>query len=118
MNKIEVLPVSPNDEELRWAAYYKIYGDSFLSRYAPGGGVRWGHRHPFGNSFYPLGFGPLSQMEAAGDYPIHIIVRKGVIELLGIVDSEQDKTLVEMLARQVPGAFGVENHLMVDKRSE
>src|SRR5262245_18941417 len=38
-NKIEELPVSLNDDELRWKTYYAIYRDPFLSRYAPGGGT-------------------------------------------------------------------------------
>ena len=36
-NKIEVLPVSQNDDRIRWATFYRIYTDDFLSRYAPGG---------------------------------------------------------------------------------
>jgi hypothetical protein len=36
-NKIEVLPASQNDDRIRWATYYRIYTDDFLSRYAPGG---------------------------------------------------------------------------------
>jgi hypothetical protein len=36
-NKIEVLPTSPNDDRIRWATFYRIYTDDFLSRYAPGG---------------------------------------------------------------------------------
>src|ERR671912_270856 len=36
-NKIEVLPASPNDDRIRWATFYRIYTDDFLSRYAPGG---------------------------------------------------------------------------------
>src|SRR5262245_45757865 len=41
-NKIEVLPTSQNDDRIRWATFYRIYTDDFLSRYAPGGelGVR------------------------------------------------------------------------------
>src|SRR6266851_3944182 len=70
---IEELPVSPNDDELRWKTYYAIYRDPFLSRYAPGGGMLWGHRHAFGPGFHPLGGGPFPGMEPAGDYPIHII---------------------------------------------
>src|SRR5262249_13755739 len=34
---IEVLPASPNDDRIRWATFYNIYTDDFLSRYAPGG---------------------------------------------------------------------------------
>ena len=36
-NKLEVLPPSPFDDRIRWATFYKIYTDSSLSRYAPGG---------------------------------------------------------------------------------
>src|SRR5688500_14642171 len=36
-NKIEVLPTSLNDDRIRWATFYRIYADDFLSRYAPGG---------------------------------------------------------------------------------
>jgi hypothetical protein len=36
-NKIEVLPTSQNDDVIRWASFYRIYTDDFLSRYAPGG---------------------------------------------------------------------------------
>jgi osmotically-inducible protein OsmY len=57
-------------------------------------------------------------MEPAGDYPIHIIVKNGRITLLGVVDNESDKTIAGMKARQVPGAFGVENDLMVEKDSK
>src|SRR5262245_37668710 len=35
-NTIELLPVSTNDDRIRWATFYNIYNDSFLSRYAPG----------------------------------------------------------------------------------
>src|SRR5688572_21446978 len=33
-NKIEVLPASQNDDRIRWATFYRIYADDFLSRYA------------------------------------------------------------------------------------
>ena len=36
-NKIEVLPASQNDDQIRWATFYRIYTDDCLSRYAPGG---------------------------------------------------------------------------------
>jgi hypothetical protein len=115
MDKIEELPVSLSDDELRWRTYYALYQDPFLSRYAPGGGMLWGHRHAFGPGFHPLGPGPFPGMEPAGDYPIHIIVKNGRITLLGVVDNEADKNLAGLRAREVPGAFGVENALMVEK---
>jgi hyperosmotically inducible protein len=117
-DKIEELPVSQNDDQLRWATYYKIYRDPFLSRYAPGGGMLWGHRHPFASDFRMDGPAGFTGMEPAGDYPIHIIVKNGKITLLGVVDSESDKTLAGMRAREVPGSFGVENDLMVDKQGQ
>ena len=36
-NRIEELPASPADDRIRWATFYAIYSDSFLSRYSPGG---------------------------------------------------------------------------------
>jgi hyperosmotically inducible protein len=119
IDKIEELPVSPNDDEIRWRAYYAIYGDPFLSRYAPGGGVLWGHRHAFGAGFHPLAAGtPFPGMEPAGDYPIHIIVKNGRIILLGVVENESDKTVAGLRAGEIPGAFGVENDLMVEKNDK
>jgi hypothetical protein len=36
---------------------------------------------------------------------------------VGIVDSDSDKKLAEVRAREVQGSFGVENQLMVEKQS-
>lgn len=114
-DQIETLPVSFNDDSLRWNVYDAIYRDPFLSRYAPGGGVLWGHRHLFRDGGF-LPFGPRSfpGTEPAGDYPIHVIVKNGRILLLGVVDNEGDKTIAGMKARQVPGSFAVDNELMID----
>ena len=119
VDKIEELPTSPNDDELRWKVYYAIYRDPFLSRYAPGGGMLWGHHHAFGAGFHG-GFGGtrFPGMEPLGDYPIHIIVKGGRVTLLGVVDNESDKTVAGMKARQVPGSFAVENELMVESSSQ
>ena len=114
-DQVEVLPVSMNDDNLRWQTYYAIYHDPFLSRYAPGGGLLWGHRHPFPDLFMPLGPSRFAGTEPAGDYPIHIIVKGGRIMLLGVVDNESDKTVAGMRARGVPGSFGMDNELMVDQ---
>jgi hyperosmotically inducible periplasmic protein len=115
IDKVEDLPVSQFDDELRWKTYYAIYRDPFLSRYAPGGGVLWGHRHPFNTGFHSFGGTRFPGMEPLGDYPIHIIVKNGKITLLGVVDNESDKTVAGMRAREVPGALGVENELVVEK---
>jgi hypothetical protein len=113
-DQIEVLPVSINDDNVRWETYYAIYRDPFLSRYAPGGGLLWGHRHEFPGRFMSLGPSRFPGTEPAGDYPIHIVVKNGRITLLGVVDNDSDKTVAGMRARGVSGSFGVDNELMVD----
>jgi hyperosmotically inducible periplasmic protein len=112
-DEVEALPASSFDDQLRWRTYYAIYRDPFLSRYAPGGGLLWGHRHAFARGF--LSAGPFPGSEPAGDYPIHIIVRNGRIRLVGVVDSESDKNIAGVRAREVPESFGVENDLMVER---
>jgi hypothetical protein len=115
-DQVEELPVSMNDDNLRWQTYYAIYRDPFLSRYAPGGGMLWGHRHAFGGSgLFPFGPSRFPGTEPAGDYPIHIIVKQGRITLLGVVDNQNDKTVAGMRAQGVPLSFGVTNDLTVDQ---
>jgi hypothetical protein len=114
IDKIEELPPNQIDDQLRWATYYKIYRDPFLSRYAPGGGLLWGHRHAYGGPFSPYE-GAFPGMEPAGDYPIHIIVHNGRVMLLGVVDSENDKTVAGLRAREVPGTLDIENQLVVER---
>lgn len=114
VNKIEELPVSPNDDDLRWKTYYAIYTDPFLSRYAPGGGLLWGHRHAVRSGL----FGSAARFpgdQPVGNYPIAIIVKNGHITLMGVVENEADKTMANLKAREVSGSFGVENELMVEK---
>lgn len=113
VNKIEQLPVSPNDDGIRWGVYYAIYTDAFLSRYAPGGGLPWGWRRSIRG---PWSFARFPGMEPLGDYPIHIIVKGGRVTLLGVVDNESDKTLAGFRAREVPGSFGVDNELIVGSK--
>jgi hyperosmotically inducible periplasmic protein len=85
-NQIEVLPLSPNDDQIRRAAYRKIYSNPALQRY---------------------------QMGAVP--PIHIIVKNGNITLVGVIDSDADKNLAGIAANGVPGSFKVTNDLTVGK---
>jgi hyperosmotically inducible protein len=85
-NKIEVLPVSPNDDQIRIAAYRAIYGQSAMARY---------------------------QMQAVP--PIHIIVKNGDIALEGVVATEGEKNIAGIQAKGVNGAFSVKNNLRVEK---
>ncbi len=85
-NKIEVLPLSPNDDRIRLAVYRAIYGDSSLNRYA---------------------------LRAVPT--IHIIVKNGNVTLEGAVSSEADKNVAGIRARGVSGVFSVTNNLRVVK---
>lgn len=108
-NRLEVLPASQEDDRIRWATFYRVYTDAFLSRYASGGDIavrreihqarRWG----FG--YQPLGL-----------YSIHIVVRHGRTTLFGLVDNEADKQIAEVRAREVSGVFAVTNALEVAKK--
>jgi hyperosmotically inducible protein len=116
VNKVEDLPPNNLDDELRWKTYYAIYGDPFLSRYAPGGGLLWGHRHAFGSGFQPFGPARFPGTEPAGNYPIHIVVKNLHITLFGVVDNVGDKNMAGIKTRQVPGNLGVENELVVENQ--
>jgi len=83
-NQIEVLPVSPMDDQLRRSVYRAIYGDTALSKY--------------GWSALPT---------------IHIIVKNGHVALEGVVDSESDRNLANLRANGVPNVFSVTNNLNV-----
>jgi hyperosmotically inducible protein len=104
-NNIELLPASPNDDRIRWETFYKIYTDSFLSRYSPGGEMA-ARYELYQSRRFP-------GMQPFGTYPIHIIVKNGRTTLMGIVDSEMDRRMAEFRAREVSGAFSVENELIV-----
>jgi len=88
-NQIEVLPVSPMDDQLRRAVYRTLYADASLSKY--------------GWSALPS---------------IHIIVKNGHVTLEGVVDSESDKNLANLRANGVPNVFSVTNNLNVASDSK
>lgn len=84
-NQIEVLPLSPNDDQIRMAAYRRIYSQPSLSRYS-----------------------------LAAVPSIHIIVKNGHITLVGVVANEADKNVAGIQANGVPGAFSVTNDLQIE----
>jgi len=88
VDKISVEPVSIFDDGLRIRALRAIYRDSVLSKYA---------------------------MDPAR--PIRIIVANGHVTLYGSVDSVMDKEVAGIRANQLPGAFSVENKLVVEGKS-
>ena len=86
VNQIEVLPLSPNDDQIRRAAFRAIYGAPQLTRYS------W-----------------------QSVQSIHIIVKNGNIILVGTVDNTADKQVAEIQAKGVPGVFSVTNNLQVQE---
>jgi len=83
-NQIEVLPLSPHDDQLRRSLYRAIYGYTSLNRYAL----------------------PVIK-------PIRIIVKNGNVTLEGVVDNQADKNIVNIRANGVHGVFSVTNNLRV-----
>ena len=85
VNKIEVLPLSPDDDRIRMEAFRTIYGESSLN-------IKYAHQ---------------------AVPPIHIIVKSGHLTLTGVVNSEADKNLAGIRANGLPGVFSVTNNLRV-----
>ena len=87
INRIEVLPVSPSDDDLRRSVYRAVFEDPVLSRYA---------------------------IQAIPS--IHIIVKTGNVTLEGAVQSESDKNLAALRAASVSNLPSVTNNLVVSPK--
>lgn len=85
IDKIEVLPVSPWDDQLRYRIARAIYGNDNFSNLA-----------------------------IMSDPPIHIIVENGRVTLTGVVQSEVDRALARSLASG-RGEFSVKNELRTEE---
>jgi len=84
VNDIQVDPVSPMDDRIRFAVFRSVYGFPSLNKYA---------------------------IDPAK--PIRISVQNGNVTLYGIVDSQADKNVAGLRANTVPGVFRVTNDLQV-----
>jgi hyperosmotically inducible protein len=84
-NDLEVLPLSPFDNELRWRIARAIYRDPMLLRYA---------------------------IQALP--PIHIIVKNGNVTLIGYVHSDVEKATAFRAARFAATYFDLNNQLVVE----
>jgi hyperosmotically inducible protein len=110
-NQVEVLPNSPNDDRIRAAVYNRIYTQPALRRYnANQGGIRQA-TGPGPN--VALMAGGITNSPPMGFNAIHIIVKNGNVTLFGVVNSEGDKSIAGMQANSAPGAFSVDNDLVV-----
>jgi hyperosmotically inducible protein len=85
VNDVRVLPVSGFDDSIRVRTARAIYRDSVLGKYA-----------------------------TDPAHPIRIVVDNGHVTLYGTVENTMDKTIAGIRASSVPGAFSVENKLVVD----
>lgn len=85
IDNIEVLPLSPYDDNLRVRAFYAIFG-------------------------YPA----LQQYNLRARSPIRILVKGGNITLTGVVNNEIDRRLIHTRVQSLPGAFSVTNNLRLD----
>lgn len=106
INEIEVLPLSPNDDQIRLRTYIAIYGNTVLQRYNPNRGA------PIFRSMTMRNFG-ITNDPPIGFHPIHIIVKNGNVTLTGMVDNESDRAIAEITANGVSGVFSVKNELGV-----
>ena len=84
INEIQVDPVSPMDDRIRFAVFRSVYGFPSLNKYA---------------------------IDPAK--PIRISVQNGNVTLYGVVDSQADKDAANIRANSVPGVFHVTNDLQV-----
>ena len=84
VDQLQVAPLSPNDWNIRRAAFQAIYGFPQLNKYA---------------------INPAK--------PIRILVLNGNITLVGVVDNQGDRNIAGIRANSVPGAFSVKNELQV-----
>jgi osmotically-inducible protein OsmY len=87
-NQIEVLPISPADDQIRIAVYRAIF------RYE----------------------GPLFRYATQSIPPIHIIVNNGRVTLKGVVATDVDSQQAKMAANGVSGVFEVKNELRVNAK--
>jgi osmotically-inducible protein OsmY len=113
-NRIEVLPVSGNDDLIRAQTYAAIYGHPAMRRYVPGAGFSGAD---VDNFLRDLEYGLQAAQITRGPHNIHIIVKNGNVALVGVVGSDMHKQIAEHMARSIPGAFAVENYLQVVKSS-
>jgi len=84
-NNLEVLPLSPFDNEIRFRVARAIYRDPVLYRY--------------GFQAYP---------------PIHIIVKNGNVTLTGVLNNSLEKIVAERASRFAATYFGLDNQLRVE----
>ena len=110
-NQIQVLPLSSNDDRIRADVYNRIYTQPTLSKYNANQGS-------LGRAIGPGGrvgvmAGGITNNPPIGFHGIHIIVNNGHVILYGVVLNKTDAEIAGVQANLAPGAFGVENDLII-----
>jgi hyperosmotically inducible periplasmic protein len=113
VNQIEVLPYSPNDDRIRAAVYNRIYTQATLRKYNANQGSLARALGPGGRSV-ALMAGGITNDPPLGYHAIHIIVNGGHVILYGVVLNQSDAAIAGMQANSAPGAFSVDNDLVVE----
>lgn len=80
-NRIKVLPASQSDDGIRYRIATLIYGD------------------------------PLFQQYSMANPPIHVVVDRGRVTLVGIVSGDVERQKAYTIARSTPGVFNVDNQV-------
>jgi hyperosmotically inducible periplasmic protein len=111
-NQIEVLPLSNNDDRIRAAVYNRIYTQPALSKYNANQGSLARAMGPGGRSVAMMA-GGITNDPPIGFHAIHIVVKNGNVTLYGYVNNETDAAIAGMQANSAPGAFSVDNDLIV-----
>jgi hyperosmotically inducible periplasmic protein len=111
-NEIEVLPNSPNDDRIRAAVYNRVYTQPALRKYNANQGSLAQAMGPGGRRFAMMA-GGITNDPPIGFHAIHIIVKNGNVILYGVVNNDMDKAIAGMQANSAPGAFSVDNDLIV-----
>ena len=83
VNRIEVLPLSPNDDRIRRAVYRTLFNNN--------------------SPLFRYGLGSVPS--------IHIIVKNGRVTLKGVVNNQSDADLANIRTNGVSGVFSVNNEL-------
>jgi hyperosmotically inducible protein len=84
-NNIEILPLSPFDDQIRVALARQLYRNPVFTRH----------------SFQAVP-------------PVHIVVKNGNVTLEGVVNSELEKNVAFHIANGIHGVFSVTNNLRTD----
>jgi hyperosmotically inducible protein len=112
-NKIEVLPLSPNDDRIRASIYNRIYTQPSLRKYNANQGTLARAIGPGGRSASMMA-GGITNNPPLGYHAIHIIVKNGNVTLFGAVLNQMDADIAEVQANTAPGAFSIDSNLVVE----